>query len=114
MVRRAVQEENHSAGEAVNVQEEKMKRDRSYAFAGFGLLQALFFVFFLERGPGHGAENPRRAGLARRYDEHRRSHAPAAATVNQNRTNHLATFFQDNLKNAYQGSDGGKAFSFVP
>jgi hypothetical protein len=51
MVRRAVQEENYSAGEAVNVQEEKVNRDRSYAFAGFGLLQALFFVFFWSAAP---------------------------------------------------------------
>lgn len=34
--------------------------------------------------------------------------------VNQKRTNNLAHVFQDDLKNAYQGSDGGKAFSFVP
>ncbi len=34
--------------------------------------------------------------------------------VNQERTNHLAHVFQDDLKDAYQGSDGGKAFSFVP
>ncbi len=34
--------------------------------------------------------------------------------VNQKRTNGLAHVFQDDLKNAYQGSDGGKAFSFVP
>jgi hypothetical protein len=34
--------------------------------------------------------------------------------VNQDKTNHLAQVFQDDLKNAYQGSDGGKAFSFVP
>jgi hypothetical protein len=34
--------------------------------------------------------------------------------VNQDKTNHLAHVFQDDLKNAYQGSDGGKAFSFVP
>jgi hypothetical protein len=51
MVRRAVQEENYSAGAAVNVQEEKVNRDRSYAFAGFGLLQALFFVFFWSAAP---------------------------------------------------------------
>ena len=34
--------------------------------------------------------------------------------VNQKKTNNLAHVFQDDLKNAYQGSDGGKAFSFVP
>lgn len=34
--------------------------------------------------------------------------------VNQKRTNNLAHVFQDDLKNAYQGSDGGKAFNFVP
>jgi hypothetical protein len=30
--------------------------------------------------------------------------------VNQKKTH----VFQDDLKNAYQGSDGGKAFNFVP
>ena len=34
--------------------------------------------------------------------------------VNQKRANNLAHVFQDDLKNAYQGSDGGKAFNFVP
>jgi hypothetical protein len=34
--------------------------------------------------------------------------------VNQKRTNGLAHVFQDDMLNAYQGSDGGKAFSFVP
>ena len=34
--------------------------------------------------------------------------------VNQKRTKILAHVFQDDLKNAYQGSDGGKAFNFVP
>lgn len=34
--------------------------------------------------------------------------------VNQEKTNYLAHVFQDDLKNAYQGSDGGKAFSFIP
>ena len=34
--------------------------------------------------------------------------------VNQERTKNLAHVFQDDLKNAYQGSDGGKAFNFVP
>jgi hypothetical protein len=34
--------------------------------------------------------------------------------VNQKRTNNLAHVFQDDMLNAYQGSDGGKAFSFVP
>ena len=34
--------------------------------------------------------------------------------VNQKRTNGLAHVFQDDMQNAYQGSDGGKAFSFVP
>jgi hypothetical protein len=34
--------------------------------------------------------------------------------VNQERTNKLAHVFQDDMLNAYQGSDGGKAFSFVP
>jgi len=34
--------------------------------------------------------------------------------VNQKRTNGLAHFFQDDMLNAYQVSDGGKAFSFVP
>jgi hypothetical protein len=34
--------------------------------------------------------------------------------VNQKRANNLAHVFQDDLKNAYQGSDGGKAFSFIP
>jgi hypothetical protein len=34
--------------------------------------------------------------------------------VNQKRTNGMAHVFQDDMLNAYQGSDGGKAFSFVP
>jgi hypothetical protein len=34
--------------------------------------------------------------------------------VNQKRANMLAHVFQDDLKNAYQGSDGGKAFNFIP
>jgi hypothetical protein len=34
--------------------------------------------------------------------------------VNQKRTKNFAHVFQDDLLNAYQGSDGGKAFSFVP
>ena len=34
--------------------------------------------------------------------------------VNQKRTKGLAHVFQDDMLNAYQGSDGGKAFSFVP
>jgi len=34
--------------------------------------------------------------------------------VNQEKTKYLAHVFQDDLKNAYQGSDGGKAFNFVP
>jgi hypothetical protein len=34
--------------------------------------------------------------------------------VNQQKTNNYAHVFQDDLKNAYQGSDGGKAFNFVP
>jgi hypothetical protein len=34
--------------------------------------------------------------------------------VNQQKTNNLAHVFQDDMLNAYQGSDGGKAFSFVP
>ena len=34
--------------------------------------------------------------------------------VNQEKTNMLAHVFQDDMKNAYQGSDGGKAFNFVP
>jgi len=34
--------------------------------------------------------------------------------VNQKRTNGLAHVFQDDMLNAYQGSDGGKAFNFVP
>jgi hypothetical protein len=34
--------------------------------------------------------------------------------VNQKRTNGLAHVFQDDMLNAYQGSDGGKAFSFIP
>ena len=34
--------------------------------------------------------------------------------VNQKRTNNLAHVFQDDMLNAYQGSDGGKAFSFIP
>ena len=34
--------------------------------------------------------------------------------VNQKQTNGLAHVFQDDMLNAYQGSDGGKAFSFVP
>jgi hypothetical protein len=34
--------------------------------------------------------------------------------VNQKRTNGLAHVFQDDMLNAYQGSDAGKAFSFVP
>jgi hypothetical protein len=34
--------------------------------------------------------------------------------VNQDKTNYLAHVFQDDLKNAYQGSDGGKAFNFIP
>jgi hypothetical protein len=34
--------------------------------------------------------------------------------VNQKRTSGMAHVFQDDMLNAYQGSDGGKAFSFVP
>jgi hypothetical protein len=34
--------------------------------------------------------------------------------VNQKRANNLAHVFQDDMKDAYQGSDGGKAFNFVP
>jgi hypothetical protein len=34
--------------------------------------------------------------------------------VNQKRTKGLAHVFQDDMLNAYQGSDGGKAFNFVP
>jgi len=34
--------------------------------------------------------------------------------VNQEKTKYLAHVFQDDLKNAYQGSDGGKAFNFIP
>jgi hypothetical protein len=34
--------------------------------------------------------------------------------VNQKRTNGLAHVFQDDVLNAYQGSDGGKALSYVP
>ena len=34
--------------------------------------------------------------------------------VNQKRTNGLAHVFQDDMLNAYQGCDGGKAFNFVP
>lgn len=34
--------------------------------------------------------------------------------VNQERSNMLAHVFQDDLKNAYQGSDGGKAFNYIP
>lgn len=34
--------------------------------------------------------------------------------VNQKNTNNLAHVLQDNIHNTYQGSDGGKAFNFVP
>ncbi len=34
--------------------------------------------------------------------------------INQKKTNHLAHVLQDDLHNTYQGSDGGKAFNFVP
>lgn len=34
--------------------------------------------------------------------------------VNQKRTNNLAHVFRDDLKNAYQGSHGAKAFNFIP
>jgi hypothetical protein len=34
--------------------------------------------------------------------------------VNQKRTNSLAHVFQDDILNAYQGSDGSYAFNFVP
>jgi len=34
--------------------------------------------------------------------------------VNQNKTNNLAHVLQDNIHNTYQGSDSGKAFSYVP
>jgi hypothetical protein len=34
--------------------------------------------------------------------------------IDEKRTNGLAHVFQDDMLNAYQGSDGGKAFSFVP
>ena len=34
--------------------------------------------------------------------------------INQKKTNHQAHVLQDNLHNTYQGSDGGKAFNYVP
>jgi hypothetical protein len=34
--------------------------------------------------------------------------------VNQKKHDNLAAVFQDDLNNTYQGSDGGKAFSYIP